>query len=111
MNSAERSACPPADALRSSKTFRQPRNSSSSSMSSPTSYCTEALNDRPIVMSVNSRRSLWPSLLARLSVLQVGEAACDYIQLYRGDREGLMASLDRIRNAATVIIKALDPAP
>jgi hypothetical protein len=43
--------------------------------------------------------------------LQVGEAARDYIHIYRGDRDGLLASLDRIRAAAATIIKALDLAP
>jgi hypothetical protein len=43
--------------------------------------------------------------------LQVGEAARDYIHLYRGDRDGLLASLDRIRVAATTIINSLDLAP
>jgi hypothetical protein len=36
--------------------------------------------------------------------LQVREAARDYIHLYRGDRDGLLASLDRVRGAATTII-------
>ncbi|HEX5370480.1 MAG TPA: ArdC family protein [Dehalococcoidia bacterium] len=43
--------------------------------------------------------------------LQVGAAARDYIHLYRGDRDGLLASLDRIRGAATTILNAIDPAP
>jgi hypothetical protein len=40
--------------------------------------------------------------------LQVVDAARDYIQLYRGDRDALMASLDRIRHATAVILSALD---
>jgi hypothetical protein len=43
--------------------------------------------------------------------LQVADAARDYIHLYRGDREALLASLDRIRNTASAIIRALDPVP
>jgi hypothetical protein len=43
--------------------------------------------------------------------LHVGDAARDYIHLYRGDRDGLLASLDRIRSAASTILSALDPAP
>jgi hypothetical protein len=43
--------------------------------------------------------------------LHVGEAARDYIHLYRGDRDGLLLSLDRIRSAASTILGALDPAP
>jgi hypothetical protein len=43
--------------------------------------------------------------------LQVGDAARDYIHLYRGDRDGLLLSLDRIRSAATTILNAIDPAP
>lgn len=43
--------------------------------------------------------------------LHVGDAARDYIHLYRGDRDGLLASLDRIRGAAATILTAIDPAP
>jgi hypothetical protein len=43
--------------------------------------------------------------------LQVGDASRDYIHLYRGDREGLLESLDRIRGAAATILNAIDPAP
>jgi hypothetical protein len=43
--------------------------------------------------------------------LRVGEAARDYIHLYRGDRNRLVASMDRIRAAATTIINSIDPAP
>jgi antirestriction protein ArdC len=43
--------------------------------------------------------------------LQVADAARDYIHLYRGDRDGLLASLDRIRAAASAILRALEPAP
>ena len=42
--------------------------------------------------------------------LHVGEAARDYIHLYRGDRVRLLASPDRIRSAAIVIIRELEPA-
>ena len=40
--------------------------------------------------------------------LSVADSARDYIQLYRGDREALVASLDRIRSAAATILEALD---
>lgn len=40
--------------------------------------------------------------------LDVARASTDYIHLYRGDREALMASLDRIRSAAATILGALD---
>lgn len=40
--------------------------------------------------------------------LSVADSARDYIQLYRGDREALVASLDRIRSAAATILDALD---
>lgn len=43
--------------------------------------------------------------------LHVGDAARDYIHLYRGDRDGLLSSLDRIRSAASTILSALEPAP
>jgi antirestriction protein ArdC len=43
--------------------------------------------------------------------LHVGDAARDYIHMYRGDREGLLASLERIRGAAATILRALDPTP
>ena len=40
--------------------------------------------------------------------LQVGDAARDYIHLYRGDRDALVASLEAIRAAAATILDALD---
>jgi hypothetical protein len=43
--------------------------------------------------------------------LQVGEAARDYIHLYRGDRNSLVASMDRIGAAATTIINAVERVP
>ncbi len=43
--------------------------------------------------------------------LNVADAARDYIHLYRGDRDGLLASLDRVRGAATTILSALQPPP
>lgn len=43
--------------------------------------------------------------------LRVADAARDYIHQYHGDRDTLLASLDRIRGAAVTILKALDPAP
>jgi antirestriction protein ArdC len=42
--------------------------------------------------------------------LGVAEAARDYVQLYRGDREALATSLDRIQRAAAVILSAIAPA-
>jgi len=42
--------------------------------------------------------------------LDVADAARDYIHLYRGDREALLASLDRIRSAAATILGALNDA-
>ncbi len=41
--------------------------------------------------------------------LQVGSASADYIQLYRGDKETLAASLDRIQRTAAEILSALFP--
>lgn len=40
--------------------------------------------------------------------LDAGEAVRDYVQLYRGDREALVASLDRIQRVAGTILEALD---
>lgn len=40
--------------------------------------------------------------------LQVGDAARDYIHLYRGDRDALIASLERIRVASATILTDLD---
>ena len=40
--------------------------------------------------------------------LDAGQAARDYVQLYRGDREALKGSLDRIQRTATTILNALD---
>jgi hypothetical protein len=41
--------------------------------------------------------------------LSVGNAARDYIHLYRGDRDALTKSLDRIQRAASKILDALEP--
>ena len=43
--------------------------------------------------------------------LNVGQSASDYIHLYRGDRDGLMASLDRIRQAAEAILESIETGP
>ncbi len=43
--------------------------------------------------------------------LDVANAARDYVHLYRGDRDGLFASLDRVRAAATTILSALELKP
>ncbi len=40
--------------------------------------------------------------------LDVARASTDYILLYRGDRDALMASLDRIRSTAETILDALE---
>jgi hypothetical protein len=40
--------------------------------------------------------------------LNAGEAARDYLHLYRGDRDGLAASLDRIQRAAAVILNGME---
>jgi hypothetical protein len=42
--------------------------------------------------------------------LNVGEAARDHIHLYRGDRDALSCSLDRIQRAASVILTAVNTA-
>jgi hypothetical protein len=39
--------------------------------------------------------------------LNTSDASRDYILLYRGDREALSSSLDRIQRAASVILKAV----
>lgn len=41
--------------------------------------------------------------------LETGTASSDYIQLYRGDRKLLMASLERIRETAVEIIEGIKP--
>ena len=41
--------------------------------------------------------------------LEVGSAASDYIQLYQGKRETLLASLERIRRVAALIIRGVEP--
>lgn len=41
--------------------------------------------------------------------LDAKDAASDYIQLYRGDKETLLASLQRIRRAANLILRAVLP--
>ena len=38
--------------------------------------------------------------------VNTSDASRDYIHLYRGDREALSSSLDRIQRAASVILKA-----
>jgi hypothetical protein len=40
--------------------------------------------------------------------LNAREAARDYLHLYRGDRDGLAASLDRIRRAAAMILNGME---
>ena len=42
--------------------------------------------------------------------LDVSQSSRDYIQLYRGDRDALVASLDRIRHAAATILGAVGTA-
>lgn len=39
--------------------------------------------------------------------LEVADSSRDYIHSHRGDRDGLLASLDRIRGAAAVILRAV----
>ena len=39
--------------------------------------------------------------------LNTSDASRDYIHLYRGDREALSSSLDRIQRAASLILKAV----
>jgi len=43
--------------------------------------------------------------------LDVTDAARDYIQLYRGDRNALAQSLDRIQRAASAILGAWPDQP
>jgi hypothetical protein len=43
--------------------------------------------------------------------LDVRDAARDYIHLYRGDRDALLKSLDRIQGTASVILRMCEPAP
>jgi hypothetical protein len=43
--------------------------------------------------------------------LDVRDAARDYIHLYRGDRDALLKSLDRIQATASTILRACEPAP
>jgi hypothetical protein len=40
--------------------------------------------------------------------LQITEVACDYIHLYRGEREALTSSLDHIQHAASQILRAIE---
>ena len=42
--------------------------------------------------------------------LNTSDASRDYIHLYRGDRDALSGSLDRIHRAASVILTAVSPA-
>ena len=42
--------------------------------------------------------------------LNTSQASRDYIHLYRGDREALAGSLDRIQRAASVILRAVTAA-
>jgi hypothetical protein len=42
--------------------------------------------------------------------LSTSDASRDYIHLYRGDREALAGSLERIQRAASVILTAVSPA-
>jgi len=49
-------------------------------------------------------------IVCRAIGLDTGTAASDYIQLYRGDKDTLGQSLDRIQAAASTILSALLPA-
>ena len=42
--------------------------------------------------------------------LNTSDASRDYIHLYRGDREALAGSLDRIQRATSVILKVVTAA-
>jgi len=68
--------------------------------------------DRPASRDVRELEAEAAAFVVGESVgLQMADAARDYIHLYRGDRDGLLASLDRIRGAATTILTAMDAAP
>ena len=62
---------------------------------------------RPHVTRANSKRRPSPSSSAKPSGSTRREAIRDYIHLYRGDREALAGSLDRIQRAAAVILAAV----
>ena len=52
----------------------------------------------------NSKRRPWPSSSVGQSDSTRRDASADYICLYRGDREALSGSLDRIQRTASVIL-------
>ena len=48
-------------------------------------------------------------VVAQATGLDVVDAARDYIHLYHGDRDALVACLDRIQRTATAILDAMTP--
>ena len=65
-------------------------------------------NDRPTSRDVRELEAEAVAFVVGQAIgLAVADAARDYVQLYRGDREALAGSLDRIQRAAAVILRAL----
>jgi hypothetical protein len=63
---------------------------------------------RPSVIREKSKRRPSPSSSAGSVGLNTSDASRDYIHLYRGDREPLSGSLDRIQRAASMILAAVN---
>ena len=62
-------------------------------------------NDRPTTRDTRELEAEAVAFVVGGAVgLDTAVASADYISLYRGDREALAASLDRIQRAASVIL-------
>lgn len=70
-------------------------------------------DDRPVQRTVRETEAEAVAHIVCSAIgLDVGQASSDYIRLYSGDKETLVASLDRIQRTASAILDAvLDNAP
>ena len=99
-----------ADAFGSSTVSRPRRSSRPSFTNTRTNCCTARTTDRPRATRENSKRRPWPSSSAgQWDSTRPTRHATTFI-LYRGDREALAGSLDRIQRAASVILGAINAA-
>ncbi|MCA9305061.1 MAG: hypothetical protein KDA16_00895 [Phycisphaerales bacterium] len=67
---------------------------------------THAPSERPDKVVRETEAEAVAFVVSQAIGLETGSASADYIRLYRGDKETLMASLDRIQKTACTIIEA-----
>ena len=96
-----------ADAFGSSTVSRPPW-SSRPSFTNTRTNCLHRADDRPASRDTRELEAEAVAFVVGGAVgLNTSDASRDYILLYRGDREALSGSLDRIQRAASVILKAV----